>query len=85
MDIHFNIDEKIRVLEANGYEVKEVTMEFSRSCYHNSVEYYDAKIKKVFKDGKELNERYPYDSKDHYVDMVFIGIYKEKIINFLSL
>jgi len=81
--MNFTVDQKIKVLEANGYEVKPVTMEFSRNIYHNDVEWYDSEILTVWKDGIEINKGYMYDSKEHYVDVIFNEIYYEKITNLL--
>ena len=82
--IDFTMQEKIEILEANGYEVKLETRSFWRSVYHNDTESWDAEIYAVFKDGKEVNEyRANNVSKDYYIDDVFDQIYKKKITNLL--
>lgn len=81
--MNFSVEQKIKVLEANGYEVKKVTKQFSRSVYHNSIEFYDCEIYTVWKDGKDVNEYYMYNDQEHYVDVIFNEIYREKIINLL--
>lgn len=86
MNISFTIEEKIGILQAAGYEIKEELRHCYRSIYHNDVEEFDQMMKIVYKDGVEVDGTYKVIrsvSPDYHVKEVFDMYAKNKIFNLL--
>ena len=83
--ISFTIQEKIALLQSQGFEVKKEYVKMTYTEYHNQVSYEDQLVWTVRKDGKHYREPLGYSFRtEEWVDSVFQEvfekIFKERIL-----
>jgi hypothetical protein len=84
-NMHFTIEEKIKVLIKNGFQIKEDVYEYSEKEYHNRIIDKEMNVLKVLKGDQDIDPKFRYESFGKYgaVEKCFDNILKEKMYNIL--
>ncbi len=80
----FTIDQKIYILQANGYEVKNETITYTEEYYRNAPEVISRKVWKVYRQGKPIAFDYTGRTDDAQVNALFKKVASEKLIKILT-
>lgn len=83
--MNFTLEEKIKILNQNGFEVKEGIYEYSENEYHNKVVNHEIKVYKVYRNGVDIfKDQISYElGSNKAVDKCFENILKGKLYNIL--
>ena len=80
----FTIDQKIFVLQQNGYEVKSEAIAYTEEYYRNAPEVVNRKVWQVYQQGKPLAFDFAGRADDAQVNSLFNKVASEKLIKILA-
>jgi hypothetical protein len=84
MNLTFTTEQKIKVLEANGYQVLTEEVITIDPIYHNKVKEIPLSVLRVYKDNQAIPFHWnPYSNKDSQLNMIFEGIARQFITDYL--
>lgn len=82
--MNFTLDQKIFVLQANGYEVRHEKFVYKEEYYRNAPEIISRNVWKVYKSGKLVAYDFIGKSDKAQVEELFNKIVYEKLTKFLA-
>jgi hypothetical protein len=85
MNLTFTTEQKIKVLEANGYQVLVEEVITIDPIYHNQVKEIPLAVFRVYKDIQAIPFHWnPYSNKDSQLNMIFEGIASKYITDYFT-
>jgi hypothetical protein len=85
MNLTFTTEQKVKVLEANGYQVLTEEVITIDPLYHNQVKEIPLAVFRVYKDNQAIPFHWnPYSNKDSQLNMIFEGIARTYITRYFA-